>query len=216
MSKDAGIEIDEQLAIGYDGILAEVDERISLSVGNHYLLARNGRGKTTLLRSLAGVLPLRRGGFQIKGVRKFIPEDVFFNDHLPACAIFKAMLPKSRLEDCLAMAELIELDVRRSYRQLSTGNKRKVSLLVAEYSCDDSGDWVLLLDEPFTGLDSFTREAFLEYWDRTSDEVCRLVSCHPDFDSMSISSALLISDGKLTAVSDKEGQKWSDLKTRLH
>ncbi|NIP93140.1 MAG: ABC transporter ATP-binding protein, partial [Akkermansiaceae bacterium] len=37
------------LGIGYGSLLAEVTEDISLEVGTHYLLARNGRGKTTLL-----------------------------------------------------------------------------------------------------------------------------------------------------------------------
>lgn len=215
MSMDVGIEINDQLAIGYKDVIARVDQKILITKGNYYLLARNGRGKTTLLRSLAGILPLKGGSFDVHGVRKFIPEDIFFNDHLPAKAIFKAMVPKERLSECLEMAEKIELDIKKTHRQLSTGNKRKVSLLVAEYSCSEDGKWVLLLDEPFTGLDSFTREAFLDYWDKTKDQVCRLVSCHPDFDSMDISNAILISEGKIQAVNSDSGQVWASLKTKL-
>ena len=53
------VELSCGLSIGYEGRLACVDGRdegIVLEGGTHYLLARNGRGKTTLLKTLAGVL----------------------------------------------------------------------------------------------------------------------------------------------------------------
>ena len=47
--------------------------------------------------------------------------------------------------------------------------------------------------------------------------VLRLVSCHPDFDSMEIASSILISDGEIAHLSggDVPGQ-WGQLKSKLN
>ncbi|MFC4995452.1 ATP-binding cassette domain-containing protein [Rubritalea tangerina] len=216
MDSTCSILIPSNVKIGYGrSVIAEVAEGIKLGEGTHYLLARNGRGKTTLLRSLARVLKLQAGEFTVSGRVQFVPEDIEYNSHLPARVILGSLVERERLEECYRFADRIELDLKKPYRSLSTGNKRKISWLMAEFSCDpDSGD-VLLLDEPFTGVDSYVREAFMEYWESCDSGVCRLVSCHPDFDSMSIRSAVLISEGRITAMDSSEGYRWGDLKGGL-
>lgn len=210
------ITIPPGFAIGYRGsAIAVAKSEITLGEGTHYLLARNGRGKTTLLRSIAGSLPSIVGRVLIEGKVQFVPEDIEYNDHLSAQVILKALLPKGRHVECFTFAERIELDLKKNYRDLSTGNKRKISWLMAEFSCDLAAGNVLLLDEPFTGLDSYVREAFMEYWSERDDGICRLVSCHPDFDSMAIDSAVLISDGEVTGASSDQGRSWSEFKDSL-
>lgn len=215
MEKESQISLEPGLKIGYREVLGRVTEEISLGAGNHYLLARNGRGKTTLLRTLASSLKPLAGGFRSKGGMKFIPEDIYFNGHLTSKAIFKALIPRSRYKAALEMAAQIELEVKKVYRALSTGNQRKVSLLVAEFSSERKEGEVLLLDEPFTGLDSYVREVFLKYWEENQDGICRLVSCHPDFDSMNLSSVVIISDGNIYQKLSAGEQTWKDLRTEL-
>lgn len=215
MNDEASIVLKSGLAVGYGESLGVVEEEIRLGEGTHYLVARNGRGKTTLLRTLGSAMKPLQGSFTTRGRVKFIPEDVFFNDHLPAKAIFRALVPASRLSACLEMAEQIELDCRKAYRALSTGNQRKVSMLVVEFSQEGEGGEVLLLDEPFTGLDSYVREVFLNYWQKNCRGVCRLVSCHPDFDSMDLSSVMVISGGKIYSKMSEERQTWRDLREQL-
>lgn len=215
MSGTSSVELQKGLTIGYKSNLATVVESLELKDGTHYLLARNGRGKTTLLRTIATVLAARAGSFLTKGKMQFVPEDISYNDHLRPIDVFKCLIPKSRRSECLKFAKLIELDVRKPYRALSTGNQRKVSWLMAEFSCNPTESNILLLDEPFTGLDSFVREKIMEYWDANKTGVCRLVSCHPDFDSMSIDSAVLISDGKISSPSKDELHSWGELKGQL-
>ncbi|MEO1857509.1 MAG: ATP-binding cassette domain-containing protein [Rubritalea sp.] len=216
MDEACRITIPSGYGIGYGkGTIASAKYEIKLGQGTHYLLARNGRGKTTLLRSIAGSLSALVGRAYVRGNVQFVPEDIEYNDHLSAKVILKALLPSESLQDCLAFAERIELDVNKNYRDLSTGNKRKISWLMAEFSCSKDGGDVLLLDEPFTGVDSYVRNAFMEYWSECQSGVCRLVSCHPDFDSMGIHSAVLISDGEITHTGSNQGKSWGELKGAL-
>ncbi|MBK1827050.1 ATP-binding cassette domain-containing protein [Haloferula rosea] len=209
------LELSADLSIGYTQPLARTDSSIRLSHGTHFLLARNGRGKTTLLRTIARTLKSLSGTVKHRGKLQYIPENLAFDRELPPVAIFKAMLHKSRLADALALAERIELDVKKPYGKLSTGNRRKTNLIVAEFSIDPGSANVLLLDEPFSGLDAYAREQFEALWKESSEQTLRLVSCHPDYDSMGIPSALMIQDESIEHVTDSS-QTWSELKGRLN
>ena len=213
------LSLPQGLSIGYKLPLAEVTDKngITLNSGTHYLLARNGRGKTTLLRTLAKVLKPIKGGFKCEGRCQLLSEDLCFDRELPAKVVFSSLLKKEQAKQALELADRIELDVKKPYGQLSTGNKRKVAMLMAEFSVDGDQADVLLLDEPFTGLDAFAREAFQELWAKKDDGVLRLVSCHPDFDSMEMESSLLISDGDIMHLHGNEvPRQWGDLKTKLN
>lgn len=214
------VELSSGLSIGYEEGVACIDsdeESIVLGGGTHYLLARNGRGKTTLLRTLAGVLNPLNGDYECDGRCQFLSEDLVFDRELPARLILKALLRKDQLIEAIELAELVELDVNKPYGKLSTGNKRKVALLVAEFSLQENGAEVLLLDEPFTGLDTFSREVFQKRWEERQDGVLRLVSCHPDFDSMEMSSSVIITDGKIKHLAGEDIPKcWGELKTQLN
>lgn len=202
--------------IGYRERLATVDESIELTGGTHYLLARNGRGKTTLLRTLAGVLKSQGGSFDCVGRCQLLGEDLMFDRELPAKLILRSLLPKKSYKQALTLAEKLELDVRKPYGKLSTGNKRKVALLVAEFSVKAGRPDILLLDEPFTGLDAFAREIFQELWRDHDDGVLRLVSAHPDFDSMVMESSVLITEGRIVHLTgDETPKQWGDLKKQL-
>ena len=74
---------------------------------------------------------------------------------------------------------------------------------------------ILLLDEPFSGLDAFARQVFEEIWKESSANVLRLVSCHPDYDSMAMPSALMI-EGHHARHFQEDGQTWNSLKNLLN
>ncbi len=215
--KNPSVGLSGGLSIGYQERLAEADGDIVLGSGTHYLLARNGRGKTTLLRTLAGVLKPLDGDYSCEGRCQLLSEDLVFDRELSARIIFRSLLKKADCKQALELAGRLELDVHKPYGKLSTGNKRKVALLVAEFSVQEGRSDILLLDEPFTGLDAFAREVFQELWSERQEGVLRLVSCHPDFDSMEMESSVLISDGKIVHLSGANAPKqWGDLKTQLN
>lgn len=209
------LKLEAGLTIGYSQALASASEDISLGGGTHFLIARNGRGKTTLLRTLAKTLKQLDGSFLSSGKTQYLPEDLRFDPEITVAGIFKSLLPAANLKAATDLAAMIELDVRKAYGKLSTGNRRKAHLIVAEQSVDSKSGNILLLDEPFSGLDAYAREVFENIWRASSDQVLRLVSCHPDYDSMGMPSALVIQDGGIrhTVGSD---QTWSQLKHQLN
>lgn len=211
----AEISLGRGLSIGYDKGLAEVTEAISLGAGTHYLLGRNGRGKTTLFRTLCGMLSPLAGEFEVVGNCRFVSEDLVFDQELTAPAILKALLPKKAVKEALEFAETVELDLSKPYGKLSTGNKRKVNLLLAEFGYQNDGKDIIFLDEPFTGLDAPTRQAFLDRWAEVTNQVIRVVSAHPDFDEMPVPSALVISDGVLNH-QQSEDMSWGQLRQFLN
>lgn len=215
MSETPTIRLGESLSIGYGQPLARLTGAVELAAGTHYLLARNGRGKTTLLRTLAGNLKPVGGRFEVNGRIQYLPEDLRFDAEIPAGSIFRAMVPKRYLAAALDLAQRVELDLRKEYGKLSTGNRRKVSLILAECSIRERAPEVMFLDEPFSGLDAACRQVFEELWQANDGHVLRLVSCHPDYDSMSMPSALLIESGRISHHGGN-AQTWQGLKGLLN
>lgn len=213
--KVPSIRLDSGLEIGYGKPLARFGEEVALAGGTHFLLARNGRGKTTLLRTLAGTQKPVSGNFQLDGFVQYLPEDMRFDNEATPSLVFRTLVPKARLQEALDLAARIELDVKKPYGRLSTGNRRKTSLIMAELSVKKDRGNILLLDEPFSGLDAFARQAFEEIWKDSSANVLRLVSCHPDYDSMEMPSALMI-EGQTARHLNEEGQTWSQLKSLMN
>jgi ABC-type multidrug transport system ATPase subunit len=209
------IHLDSGLEIGYGSPLARFGDAVKLTGGTHFLLARNGRGKTTLLRTLAGTLKPVNGAFQVNGFIQYLPEDLRFDPEITPAMVFRMLLPKARHAAALELAARIELDVKKPYGRLSTGNRRKTSLIMAEFSVKPDRGNILLLDEPFSGLDAFARQTFEEIWKNSSTNVLRLVSCHPDYDSMEMPSALMI-EGNSARHFNEQGQTWSGLKTLMN
>ena len=215
MNPQATIHLDCGFEIGYGSPLARFGQEVKLAGGTHFLLARNGRGKTTLLRTLAGTLKPVAGKFRTQGFVQYLPEDLRFDPEITPSMIFRMLIPKARLQEALDLASRIELDVKKPYGRLSTGNRRKTSLIMAEFSVKPGTGNILLLDEPFSGLDAFARQAFEEIWKNSSANVLRLVSCHPDYDSMKMPSALMI-EGKTARHLNEDGQTWNTLKSLMN
>ena len=130
-------------------------ERFSLNLPGEGITAFSGPsgcGKTTLLRVLAGLLEPEEG--KVTGAER--PVLLFQEDRLfpwRTCAQHIAdVLPRERrgeVEDWLALAEL-EGEGERYPAALSGGMGRRLALARA-LAC--GGD-LLLLDEPFTGVDA--------------------------------------------------------------
>lgn len=209
------IHLDSGLEIGYGSPLARFGEEVTLTGGTHFLLARNGRGKTTLLRTLAKTLKPLSGKFRVEGFVQYLPEDLRFDPEITPAMVFRMLLPKAKVAEALDLAKRIELDAKKPYGRLSTGNRRKTNLIMAELSVKSDTGNILLLDEPFSGLDAFARQAFEEIWKDSTSNVLRLVSCHPDYDSMEMPSAVMI-EGHNVRHFHGEGQTWSGLKNLMN
>jgi len=129
-----------------DGLTLSLPDR-----GLAFLMGPSGRGKTTLLRVLAGLLTPDGGTVDVPGRPVMLFQEDRLFPGLTALAQVEAVLPKERRDEAPALLELVELQdaAHKKPGELSGGMARRAALarcLAVE------GDF-LLLDEPFAGVD---------------------------------------------------------------
>ena len=148
---------------------------IDLEVGRGEVfgfLGPNGSGKSTTLRCLLGLLHPTAGRISVFGldsahdgvaIRRrlaYVPGELRLPDRISGMEFVASV---GRLRGGLdtrrrdALAERLRLDLHRPLRDLSTGNRRKVALLLA-FASDVE---MLVLDEPTNGLDPLMQHEFL-------------------------------------------------------
>jgi heme exporter protein A len=157
----------EKLACARGGRMVFADVSFTLKNGDALqIVGRNGAGKTSLLRVLAGLLPARSGVLRVfSAAPGRVAEQSHFIGHSDAlkgalsagenldfarALLGSPGLPVGEALEVFGLAALRHLPVAR----LSAGQRRRVALarlLVAERPL-----W--LLDEPFTALDAASEE----------------------------------------------------------
>src|SRR3981081_477816 len=136
-------------------------------------LGPNGAGKSTTIRLLMGVSTQTRGSASILGLDS-MRESVevkrlvgYMPGELPQfgglrgrdiAGHFGALRGGVDQERVKEISERLELDLGLKYRQYSTGNKRKLGILLAFMHRPK----VLVLDEPSSGLDPLNQQEFFK------------------------------------------------------
>ena len=192
------------------GDLVAVNE-LSISVGRgecYAFLGRNGSGKSTTARMLLDFIRPTRGSARVLGgsgadpaVRArvgYLPGDL----NLPrtmtgrdAFAFFGSLgaAPDRAMIDSLV--ERFGLDPSRPVHELSTGNRRKVGLVLAFMGNPE----LLILDEPTSGLDPVLQEEFRALLaERKADGVTLWITSHVMAEVERVADRVgLIQDGTL-------------------
>lgn len=160
----------EGLAAGYDGAVAISGVEFSLGKGQTLaLLGPNGGGKTTLLRALLGELSPLAGTLSVAARCGTVPQTERSRLDYPVSALDVATmgtLPRlpwwqrpgrGEREAAAAALDRVGLSAlaEQTFGRLSGGQRQRV--LIARALAQDAG--VLLLDEPFSGLDRPSSEA---------------------------------------------------------
>lgn len=168
------------------------------------LLGRNGAGKTTMLKALAGHIGTSSGAVMVNGEQVGVlamPQDVYFvestasqfNVKLKALFDIAAEInPGFDSAFALKMARRFQLDLNKRYRQLSFGMKAMTNTLIALAS----GKEILLLDEPVLGFDPVMRKTFYELLEESCAEKPKtvIVSTHIIDEIEKVAEQLIIID----------------------
>lgn len=145
----------ENAALGYPGktVFARLNWHLPQR-GAIALMGPSGGGKTTLLRALAGLLPPLSGklaGLENKKIAVLFQEDRL----LPWLTAEKNVALAGGMAGARHWLAQMEIDAPGQYpREMSGGMQRRTALARA---MNYGGD-LLLLDEPFKGLDEALRE----------------------------------------------------------
>jgi ABC-2 type transport system ATP-binding protein len=183
---------------------------LSLQPGFIYgLLGKNGTGKSTLLRNIAGLLFPRQGSIKvfnaIPGERNpsflqqvfMVPEEFF----LPDISIEKFVKCNAPFYPGFSHRQLdgylkeFAIPMDHSLQQMSYGQKKKV-LIAFGLACNTS---LLLMDEPTNGLDILSKSQFRKIIAGATDEnKCIIICTHQvkDLENL-IDRVCIIDEGKI-------------------
>jgi ABC-2 type transport system ATP-binding protein len=183
---------------------------LSLQPGHIYgLLGKNGTGKSTLLRCIAGLLFPREGSIEVMG---FIPgkrnpaflQSVFMvaeEFYLPDVSVEKfvrlnaSFYPNFSNEQFAQYLKEFDIPQENTLQSMSYGQKKKV-LISFGLACNTD---LLLMDEPTNGLDIMSKSKFRKVIaGAVNENKCIVISTHQvkDLESL-IDRITIIDDGRI-------------------
>ncbi len=159
------------LTVAYGDRIAIEDVSFEVPAGcSVAVLGPNGAGKSTIFAAAVGLVPARAGEIRVRSSRvALVPQQVELVPGFPVTALdvvrmgrYGELGPLRRFRardhelvaEAMAALGISELGARR-FSELSGGERQRV--LLAQAAAQDPE--VLLLDEPFTGVDAPTGDA---------------------------------------------------------
>lgn len=146
------------------------DVNLTLSRGRIVgLLGPNGSGKTTMIKTIAGLLTPTSGGVFINGLRpgaatkamvSYLPDKSYLNDWMKVVdlvAFFADFYSDFDSKKAYDMLERLHIDSSQQLKTLSKGTKEKVQLILVM----SRNAQLYLLDEPIGGVDPAARDYIL-------------------------------------------------------
>lgn len=187
------------------------------------LLGPNASGKTTLLKTIAGLLhpdrgeieyPYNASGLAARTTVSFLPDSMTFPKWMrvrDAFRYYEDMYPDYSGQKAGSMLELLELPKDAFIRRMSKGMQERVALGLA-FSRETA---LYLLDEPLGGIDPVGKAKVLEsILSMPLDQSSILLSTHLVKDVETIfDDVLLISEGKIVYRGECEAIREQDRKT---
>ena len=133
------------------------------------LLGLNGVGKSTMMKAIMRLIPIDKGKVTIDGKQissknmdriAYVPDTPIYDlgmssvGNLEHATVF---YPNFDMGKAKRLMEFLKLPNEKKLKDLSKGNLARFNLIVG--LCQNAD--YLLLDEPFSGIDVFTREEFI-------------------------------------------------------
>ncbi|MCR5156085.1 MAG: ABC transporter ATP-binding protein [Butyrivibrio sp.] len=162
----------ENLTKSYGKSRGVIDVSLSIEEGDIFgFLGPNGAGKSTTIRSMLGFLKINSGNIKILGMDSvkdhegilknvgYMPSEAWFYESMKVKDVIKYAADVRGL-DCSAEAEKLcerlKVDKEKRIKQLSYGNKKKVSIVCAMQHKPK----LFIFDEPTGGLDPLMQRTF--------------------------------------------------------
>ncbi len=211
-------------------IIERIDWRVE--AGQHWvILGANGSGKTSLLSTITGYLPLTAGTISVLGetygktdwrdlrtrigmvssaIQQLMPDyETALNAIISGKRAMIGLWGDTEVDDRSRALEIIrqieaEPLANRPWRFLSQGERQRVLIGRALMAQPE----LLILDEPCAGLDPVAREQFLQFLDRLSRDAAApslvLVTHHVEEIMPGFSHVLILKRGRVLASGAKD------------
>ncbi|MGL4401781.1 MAG: metal ABC transporter ATP-binding protein [Luteolibacter sp.] len=193
----------DQVTVRYRRVLALENVSLATSCGNRVaLIGPNGAGKSTLLKAIAGLVPRDSGAIRWRGtaVKKWSREFAYLPQReevdwsfpitvrglvemgrYPQTGWWRKFSPEDRAAVDRALDSLALLDLQnRQIRELSGGQQQRAFL--ARALAQEAH--VLLLDEPFTGLDRNASHLLGDLLAKLAHEGRLVIASHHDLNTV--------------------------------
>lgn len=181
----------DNLTVSYNGSHALEGVSLSVHTGERVaIVGPNGAGKSTLFKALIGLLHPKTGSVRTNGAEigyvtqrsavdwsfPVTVHDVVMMGRIAKMGWLRWQRPRDReiVQRCLAQVGMSD-HAGRQIGELSGGQQQRV--FIARALAQEAT--ILLMDEPFSGVDSPSQEVILEILQRLQDQgVTALVSTH--------------------------------------
>ena len=220
----------EEVTISYNGKAAVDNLSLQIAHGDQVaIVGPNGAGKSTLFKALVGLLPVQRGRIFIHGQPlghhqdcvAYIPQREEVDWRFPVTVLDVVMMGRygkfgwlrrpGKKDYKIALRSMEQMGIvelrSRSIGELSGGQQQRVFLARALAQ----EPHILLMDEPFTGVDASTQETTLRLLrDLKTEGVTVLVSTHDlnmaagEFNQVALLNHRLVAYGKPAQVFTSE------------
>ncbi len=174
------------LVVKYHKMIAISVSHLSVPHGKILIIGPNGSGKTTFIKVLLGFMRPSRGTVSLYGIDPFEnPQEIAryvtyvrdvdeIPDNLKLQTLIDILRERFGDENVDEAVERLGLSayIHKRLSELSRGTRRKASLLVALAS----NKRLIVIDEPFSGLDSTSRAIVSEMLDKK--EVDMIIISH--------------------------------------
>ncbi len=161
----------ENLSKGYGRVKALDNLNLKIESGKIVgLLGPNGHGKTTLIKTLSGLLSQDKGnalidgkkvGVDTKKIVSYLPERSYLSPGMKikeVVSFFEEFYEDFDVKKAYAMLNELNLDKESRLKSLSKGNREKVQLIMVM----SRKAKLYLLDEPMGGVDPAARDYILK------------------------------------------------------
>lgn len=212
------------LSVSYDRKMALTNIYLNIEKGNIYgIIGSNGAGKSTLFKAVLGLININTGqvkveGEDIKNKRKevvYVPQKSDIDWQFPA-TVFDVVLmgryPHKRFferlnkkDKALALKALEDMGIaalkNRQIGELSGGQQQRV--FIARALCQEAD--ILMLDEPFVGIDITTEEKIISILKQLAKAGKTILVIHHDLSTVrSYFDKVVLLNQRLVASGDTE------------